>query len=498
MFFILLHWNSINIPFGRDQGAYAYSAWLLRSGIAPYANSFEQKPPMIIYTYALAQLIGPHSYWPPRVFACLFMIFTTAMIGFMAEREFGRGSGLMAAWMAVRMTVMPNHWGIGANTEVFMLLPLVSVMALYIWKKGNADRWHWFFAGVLSSLALLYKPICLLVLLFVFAVWLAETLNAKSLRIAVENGFFALSGMVLASVIVLSYFIFHNCWGAIWNSVVMFNYYYGKMDYRAGLQPLFDHLKVLWSQWWILFLLFAWFLIKRPVRWWFYLGSFFASLITIYQDPNGGYYLLLTPFLALISVMSINALVDQIKLENKILIRAGFVFVVILLMTWPIRQQLLMNQGQLAIYAYGRGNPFIESPVVAEYVKAMTSPEDHIFIAGSEPQILYYAERMSPTRFITVYPLMINTPFVESYQKEAIRELEARPPKLIVYIRSPYSWLLNENSPGSFLGYLDGLLKKKYSPVAGFIQSDNIGYWQKMPISVDKRPFCSLLVFKKI
>ncbi len=54
-------------------------------------------------------------------------------------------------------------------------------------------------------------------------------------------------------------------------------------------------------------------------------------------------------------------------------------------------------------------------------------------LAGSEPQILYYAGRFSPTRFITVYPFTYPpAPVAKLYQAEAIRDLEAHPPSLIV------------------------------------------------------------------
>lgn len=40
LFLLLLRWNSFEMPFERDEGEYAYSAWILRRGIMPYENSF--------------------------------------------------------------------------------------------------------------------------------------------------------------------------------------------------------------------------------------------------------------------------------------------------------------------------------------------------------------------------------------------------------------------------------------------------------------------------
>jgi len=51
--FVALRFNSFSAPFERDEGEYAYSAWIMRNGSMPYKNAFLQKPPLIIYTYSL-------------------------------------------------------------------------------------------------------------------------------------------------------------------------------------------------------------------------------------------------------------------------------------------------------------------------------------------------------------------------------------------------------------------------------------------------------------
>ena len=63
--FLLRH-NSLNSPFERDEGEYAYSANLLLTGSLPYRDSFLQKPPLIIYTYAVAKIIFGNNLWGDR------------------------------------------------------------------------------------------------------------------------------------------------------------------------------------------------------------------------------------------------------------------------------------------------------------------------------------------------------------------------------------------------------------------------------------------------
>ncbi|MCR4280411.1 MAG: hypothetical protein NUV82_03245, partial [Candidatus Komeilibacteria bacterium] len=70
----VIYWNSLLMPFERDEGEYAYNAWLLTQEISLYENSFLQKPPAITYVYWLGHKIAPFTVWPPRLLALLFTL----------------------------------------------------------------------------------------------------------------------------------------------------------------------------------------------------------------------------------------------------------------------------------------------------------------------------------------------------------------------------------------------------------------------------------------
>src|SRR2546430_16590114 len=50
-------------------------------------------------------------------------------------------------------------------------------------------------------------------------------------------------------------------------------------------------------------------------------------------------------------------------------------------------------------------NPFPESVALARLLRDHSTPDDRIFIFGSEPQILFYAGRRSASRYVFLYPL---------------------------------------------------------------------------------------------
>src|SRR5437588_1954736 len=96
--FVALRWSRYDAPLIRDEGEYAYAAQLLHHGLAPYQHAFLQKPPMIIYTYALAQFLAPHLFWFPHLLAYLSAAGATALLGLIARRQFGPGVAWPAMW----------------------------------------------------------------------------------------------------------------------------------------------------------------------------------------------------------------------------------------------------------------------------------------------------------------------------------------------------------------------------------------------------------------
>jgi len=88
---LFLNFNTITAPFQRDEGEYAYSAQLLRDGGTPYKESFMQKPPMIIYTYYLAQTVS-ENVWTPRALALLFIFLTGLILADLIRKEYDNKS----------------------------------------------------------------------------------------------------------------------------------------------------------------------------------------------------------------------------------------------------------------------------------------------------------------------------------------------------------------------------------------------------------------------
>ena len=130
---------------------------------------------------------------------------------------------------------------------------------------------------------------------------------------------------------------------------------------------------------------------------------------------------------------------------------------------------------------YGN-NPFPESLVIADYVKEHSSPADKIAILGSEPQILFYADRISASKHILTYYLMGNHPHALIMQKEAMAEIELAKPPILINVVIPTSWLFQKDSKSMLFHWLDGFVSRNYK-LAGVVEIQDINttnyYWGK-------------------
>lgn len=213
----------------------------------------------------------------------------------------------------------------------------------------------------------------------------------------------------------------------------------------------------------------------------------------------GHYYVVVMPFWALLAAVAIHEVAPLISAQlgwSCAWARRVVLVAVLLLVCLPDLSWVVCTKQQFAAEKAAGGNPFLESPAVARRVAELTSPGDLVYVAGSEPQILYYANRMSPTRFVIAYPLMIATPVAATYQQEAMRDLERRPPRVIVLSPTPFSWMPQPGSPLEFLNYLEKLLAEHYDPVGGWVGDRLTGSWRE-PLTPRDQARSSLVVFRR-
>ena len=488
--FLVLRWNSFMAEPQTDEGAYSYSAWLMTQDMVPYRDSFEHKPPLIIFTYLFSFLFSKTAYWPPRMLAFIFELSTIILVGLVLKKEYSRRTALIAMWLLPAMNSLVYLAPYSVSTEKFALTPLLGALLLYVHKRNKKTSLSWFFFGVLSAVSIYYKPVVLPILFFIYFVWIIENWERFSdKKMWIKNNLLSISGFLLTTLIVFSFFIAKGAMNSVVECIIVFNKYYIE-SFGFSITHLFRYIKTFFSSWWPLYILLVIYFIKRQKRWWFYGGLFFSCLLTIYSSPLPYYYILLVPFLAIISAITLDSFYSKKKkIQFNLILLA-----VVITISLPLKKNIFLSPTQLNTLVYGRSHPFIESPIVANRLSQLTDPEDTIFVGGSEPQLLFQSQRKSATRFTNVYPLTLDSPKVIEYQKQAMLDLSKSKPKAIVYSRMAASWQWKPSAPSDFSQHLTKLMKDEYQLTGGFIWEENGGRWQE-PIGEEQLSKASLLLF---
>ncbi|HAX61743.1 MAG TPA: hypothetical protein DCX95_04170 [Elusimicrobia bacterium] len=181
------------------------------------------------------------------------------------------------------------------------------------------------------------------------------------------------------------------------------------------------------------------------------------------------YFQQIMPPLALLACTGFFSLVFYINQRKKKPISAGTAFILILFLivavpvcvnykyfTYSLRQNIF------TVYSE---NPFIEAVTAANFLKKETTPKDKIFIVGSEPQILFYANRRSVSKYIFFYPLTGNFSDTLLKQKEVILEINKELPKFIVYVNYVLSLGADYSTPKYIFEKIGELLIQRYEIV---------------------------------
>jgi len=95
-------------------------------------------------------------------------------------------------------------------------------------------------------------------------------------------------------------------------------------------------------------------------------------------------------------------------------------------------------------------------------VARTSEPDESLYVVGSEPQIFFYAERRSATRYIYFYPLTGGYPDAPERQREAIAEVEASQPRYVVWVNVPTSLLSADGSDPYIFEATNALLRREY------------------------------------
>ncbi|GDX51524.1 hypothetical protein LBMAG27_05710 [Bacteroidota bacterium] len=486
--------NFIGIAFERDEGDYAmFGKWLL-TGAKPYVDFYEMKPPGIFLSYALIVKLFGYEYTSLQLGFCYINALTLLFSYLFIKKFIGRIISLAILPVLGFLLLNPHVSGFTIQSEFLVLL--FVMVGLYFLFLGNEKKNYLLIvlAGIFLGFSVLIKQAGVFFCFFGGLLFLLDWWKTRK----VKKLIFEISAYVIGGIIPVIAVVFWLQLRGVTKEaffwIVEFpgKYYLSNQSFDAGmdlLQMFGKNIIVFQSFFWFMAfvgLVCGWFL-KMPKEKKILLYSFiFLSSLTIVPGLRfmTHYWILFMPGIA-ISIALTYKFLEQITQKIKFLQTVlTIVFVIVPLAHLlsadsyylrPVFDDILHN-------AYG-SNPFPEAKVVGDYLKQNMKEGDQLFIAGSEPQIYLYANTLGISRHNFINFINAKTPFAKQWQDEVIHDVETKKPRYLVFVRHPFSWMLDKEGEMTFFQWTQKYIPEYYD-------------WVLVADQVDTRGNCNYVYFK--
>ncbi len=447
------------VPLERDEGEYAYSGQLILQGIPPFSQSYNMKMPGIYVAYAAILTCFGQTTTGIHFGLLLINILSSLAMFLLGRRLYNPLVGCASGSAFAVMTLCSSVLGLSANAEHFVVL-FVLLGCLSLLETLDKERSLFaFLAGLSFGACVLMKQHGAAFALFGFLCVLAGTFSAHRGRIK-KPAMFALvycAGVLVPFFVVCLWLWCAGVFGSFW--FWTFTYaraYVTQIPLWVGAHIFYDqmgHITASSPALWLLAMLgLVSLLFDRNSKWktggvlLFLLLSFVSICPGFYFREH--YFILVLPVVSLLCGKGVAFALSPF-VKRPALLFSLFCLVVGGAVAIPLfaEKAILFESAPMRVsrLIYGP-NPFPESCVIADSLRAWTSPADKIGILGSEPQIFFYAHRRSASGYIYTYALMEKQPFALHMQDEMIRQIEAAAPRYLVYVNVDVSWLVRPDS----------------------------------------------------
>ena len=510
----LVLWARIRLaglPLERDEGEYAYGGQLLLRGFPPYKLAYSMKFPGTAAVYALFLSIFGQSSIGIRIGLIVANLITAGLIYFVGQYVFGKIGGIVAAASYSVLSLMPHVLGTAAHATHFVVLFAAAGTVVLLKALDRQSPGLIAASGCLFGIGFLMKQPGIFFALF-GAVYLFVSdwrTNFALRKIFSRNAVFILGASLPCLVVGLALWmlgVFETFW--FW-TIQYARQYGGQVSVSEGLEILAARFgSTLGTAWpiWIVgaigLLLSLFSRSTRPRTIFLGLFAVFAALAVcpgFYFRPH--YFVLLLPAVSLSTGAAVTVAFNRFKLG-----RPGIRFAVLFLFSaclgWPLwseRDFFFQRPLADANRMINGTNPFPESMKIADYIRNQSTPTDTIAVLGSEPQIYFYARRLSATGYIYTYSLMEPQPYAHQMQVEMIHEIEQARPRFLVFVAMNRSWLVSADSDKTIFAWANASSESDYDEI-GLINISDRGtdyYFGPRPAGVTPAPEHILIYRRK-
>jgi hypothetical protein len=417
---VLVRVPFFDIPVGSDEGSYAYVARFWSSDFQLYQDIPFNRTPVVFLIYkAILTGLGS-SVESIRLGGALYNVLSLVALFFITQDVFSRRDAWIAAGMFAVVSAAPHVEGFSANLELFTMFPLI-LSAHLTWHK------RWFWAGFAAGIAMLVKQIGMSGLLLALAwVWMV--------RGGWRAALWVMAGFAIGPVLSAMHGLIIG-WDHFWNSFVehtfLTNSFLGKnlLYHIASITVLGLRSLRAWMVPGVLSLV-ALLTLRGRKRW--FGGLWMLSAlggIAMGGGPWLHYYYQLVPTVAFLSGPGLAGLA-QVPWERfwRGLVAVG----VAMFIMWELPPWLFSNmQTDWQVYDKGRYEPL--SPELAEYIESQTTEYDTIYVAFTQAELYYLANRRGEPVQMFWYEVANSTRIFN----EIIFNIREREPAMVVWAQDP-------------------------------------------------------------
>jgi hypothetical protein len=472
----LLRMRMLSVPLERDEGEYAYFAQLILDGHLPYQYAYTMKLPGVCYAYLAgmalfgADITGIH-------FAFLLVnLFTITTLFLLARNFSGSFAGITAAASYAVLSADAGVLGFHAHATHYVVLFAVLGALLLERATQRKSTLLIVLSGLSMGIAFLMKQHGMFFVVF-GVLWIAfaayntrENIKAWLTHTLLFGG----ASLIPYGIVCLAMWlsgVFPKFW--FWT----FTYaraYTGETNLHDATIALISNLReVLNGPLWIWCLgavsLLGLLVVRRTRQrhtfvFLFALSAAAAVCPGFYFRTH--YFVLFLPALALAIGIGLAELHQRLIRSTSWTLKSMPAAVLILAMGLSLYRGrayfFQFSPAQEARFNYGADNPFPEAIPIAKYLREHTRPTDRVSILGSEPEILFYAHRLSATGHIYTYGLMESQPYARMMQREFMKETEQSVPEFVVFVPFIRSWSWSPRSVPDLWEWIPQFLSSHY------------------------------------
>jgi hypothetical protein len=483
----------LGIPFDRDEGGYAYIAWRMGFHELPYRDWIDQKPPGVFWIYRLGLDLPVDAISAIHLMALLFAAASACALFFLASRFTKPFWALAAALLFVILSADPRIEGTSANTELFMLLPLILSQMALLSPAGETRRGIGpaLEAGALTGIAVAFKQVAIVNWPFlVFTGWVFAAGPERGRRTWSLAAWSALGGAAVWGVIGTYFLVHHELGGLVYN---VFSHNVGYVETLAwpdrfkACAVTLARLSQSQAPVWVFSvagLASLW--ISRKSKQFLHLGAWLLSSIagagiSGYFFPH--YFQQLLPALCLAAVKGAEAL-EGAEFWKPVPARGRRGILCTILGAPPcilIAPFLFTYSPRDAIRRIYPGNSlFAEMPEIGKRIAELTRPADRVFVFGADPEALFYARRESATRYIFLLPLYGAYADAHELQLKTSEEVAASRPAAALYL--PDAMFFDAGNDQYFTGWSKEYLRRNFH-VDSYLPMDVGGISSVIPVT---------------